>query len=201
MTSWADWTYPVTQQHLFERYVAQDYWWYLRSEEFRSQLLAPMGEIASRCQDACLDVACGEGQLAEFVRVPYYGIELSTDALRNAQTGPNRKFMAVNAAEFPFLPPDKLKTFLDRKLGTIVFSNVFTGVVRPEYQIDFLEAYLAFEPKLVIVCDLENLDQTGLDARLTLQREIHRTFQNPLTPPREILPEVKLHRKILVYTP
>jgi hypothetical protein len=68
-----------SKEELTKIHGEQDYYWYLRSEAFRETFLKPIADIVNYLGYTCLDVGCGEACLADYVTVPYVGIDACKD--------------------------------------------------------------------------------------------------------------------------
>ena len=165
----------------------EDYYYYLRSQAFCEAFLQPLGECINDLGFPCLDVGCGEGQLAEFVEVPYHGIDGSRVAIETAKTvleKPTRTFQVARLENYP------LET--RERFGTIVFGGILSVLINPEKRVDLLRLYQRLKPEFFIVYDLEILETEQLDEEFKLVEEYHATANIDLQ-------DVKRHRKILVY--
>jgi len=164
---------------------AADYYWYLRSEAFCKAFLAPLGSVINRLGLPCLDVGCGEGQLSDFVSVPYTGFDGSEEAIRRARAKHPAGEFHVGRIESPSVAG---------KFGVIVFGGLLSVLVKPEMQLDFVGLYKKYDPSYFIVYDLAALDTSNLDGKYELRQSYEGRADLP-----GLSPEVKLHRKIRVY--
>lgn len=183
-------TEVISKERLHEIY-ATEYYWYLKSEPFINAFLRPIAEEVNKRGDSCLDMCCGEGQLAPFVKGRYLGVDSSTTAIQLAMVKHghtrDRQFLVDNLTGYArrwHNPP---------QFDTIVFGSVFQILIKPDCYVELLEQYLVFAPKHFIIYDMEHLDQSSIDARFKLVHEIHATVDMPT------LQDVKRSRKILVY--
>jgi SAM-dependent methyltransferase len=160
------------------------YYWYLQSSQFRETFLRPLGDIINRLGCPCLDVGCGEGWLADYVSVPYVGFDGSTVAIRGARQAHPGKLFHHGRIERPtcYVPP----------YSSIVFGNLLQVLVKEECRVAFLESYLVFLPRYLIVYDLEILKTAPIRERFEVIEELHATADVPN------LQDVKRHRQILV---
>ena len=164
-----------------------DYYHYLNSPSFQEVFLKPLGKMIDDLDQPCLDVGCGEGWLADYVTVPYMGIEGSAVALERARARAH---------------PRTVSFFLDRiekpvvkgQFGTIVFGNVLWYSVNSEMFVPFLEQYLRYQPTHFIIYDLEPLDTLAIDKRFRLTGSFRASVELPDKP------DIYKHRKILVYS-
>ena len=175
-----------TPRELDELYGSKDYYWYLRSPPFVDAFIKPMATIINEIGLPCLDVGCGEAVLFDHLKVPYVGIEGSASAIERANHCRPTARIVRGRIESPvaIFPLD---------FGTIVFGGLFSVLVKPDRQFDFINRYAAFKPKFFIVYDLERTDTTQIDERFERILERHATAEIDLKP------DVKRHRKILVY--
>ena len=169
-------------------YGDADYYWYLRSEPFVETFLKPLAERVNCLGLNCLDVACGEGQLAKFVQVPYKGFDASPAAIAAARR------------DNPQLSEDsfcvgRLEDFDDgEKYGTVILSNVLWPLIRQEqYGVAAKQLVERFNAKYLAVCDLAPLCETDLEF---LRLENRYSASVVMTG----IPKIKKHRKILIYS-
>lgn len=178
----------IPDKRLNEMYDGEDYYWYLHSEQFQTVFLKPLASLINSFGEPCLDVGCGEGWLAEYVTVPYTGVEGSTVAVETARSRfPDREFF-YGRIESP------LKTLLGSQFRTIIFGGILDVLVNKENYVDFLELYLIFYPARFVIYDLERLDTSEIDRRFNLLEKFHGSVEVGG------IPEVKRHRKVLVYS-
>ena len=169
--------------HVYE----DDYYWYLRSPEFRRVFLVPLGIIVDGLGLPCLDVGCGEGQLGDHVsKVCYSGFDGSDVAIQRARENLPVADLRVGRIESP---PD-----FDGDFGTVVFGGLFQVLVAQEQQVEFLEIYRErYRAVNFVVYDLFSLDTSRIDESYSLMMHYEARADMALTP------AVKLHRKIRVY--
>lgn len=178
----------IPDKRLNEMYDGEDYYWYLYSKQFQTAFLKPLANVVNLLDEPCLDVGCGEGWLAERIDVPYVGIEGSTIAVETARSHfPGKEFL-YGRIESP------LTWAFGRSFGTVVFGGILDVLVAKESYIEFLESYLIFSPAHFIIYDLERLDTHEIDKRFRLVEKFHGSAEV------EGIPEVKKHRKVLVYS-
>lgn len=168
-----------------------NYYWYLDSKPYRKAFLKRLGKIINDIGLRCVDVACGEGWLADYVRVPYMGFDGSVLAIHRAKKKRRHGEFHVGRIERPSLS-EKPTCFI-APFATIVFGNLLAVVVKPRCHVAFLESYLRFWPRYFIVYDLETVDTSAIQERFTLTAEHHAVVNMPE------IEEVKRHRKIEVY--
>lgn len=149
----------ISQQRLDEMYT-EDYYWYLRADEFRSKFLQPIGTWVSKNGGPVLDVGCGEGWLAEYIDTPYAGIEGSTIAVQRAtEYHPTKQFYHANIID----PPDL------GEFKTAVFGGILHCLIKQEYHSSFLEAYRAkYGLQYMVIYDLSIADWSALDSAYLL---------------------------------
>lgn len=169
-----------------ENYGEKDYYWYLRSLEFRKAFLEPLGDVVNYYGKSCLDVGCGEGQLGDYVKGHYVGFDASEAAIkRGIARNPNLNLF-VGRFENPVVG---LGPF-----DVIVFGGVLSVLIKPAHRVELVQTYLSFyDARYAIVYDLENLDTAELDRNFWLLEHHH--FQADPLP----IDPVKLTRKVLVY--
>jgi len=167
-------------------YGKQDYYWYLKSEQFRRVFIRPLATVVNDLNLPCLDVACGEGWLADYVTVPYTGIDGSTTAIETARSRHSSCGFIVCRIESPELLSDSF--------GTIVFGGILKPLVKPQCYVLFLELYLRFNPKYLVIYDLLNLEESTISRRFSLVDRLQGSVDMVG------IPRVKKHRKILVYS-
>ncbi len=174
----------------------QDYYWYLKSEQFIKAFLKPIAGIINSAGEPCLDVACGEAILADLVTVPYWGFDGSEIAINKARirisnTDPskiqtNSITLGIGRIEQPTATGE---------YGTIVFGGVMEVLIKPDKRVPLLEMYQEkYRAKRFIIYDLERLDTTEIEQRYGKPViELHGCTNVPY------IVDVKNHRKILVY--
>jgi len=176
-----------------------DHWWYLRSPEFTEAFTVPLAAVVNSLGESCLDACCGEGYLADYVRVPYLGFDGSAVAIERAKRDrpAARALFRVGRLEDP---PDLAGV----RFGTVVFGSVLEVLVRPEARAGLLRRYARqYRSSFLVVYDLERLDTGPLEAEFRLLQEHHWAARAPRRRLRggavETVPEVKLRRKCLVF--
>lgn len=171
---------------LLKLYGGDNYYWYLSSQPFIEAFTEHIAEQVNEIDLPVLDVACGEGILGDYCSVPYVGFDGSASAINRGLARNSNLAIKVGRIESPeFLLPEKF--------GTIVFGGLFAVIVKPERYIEFIRLYEIFEPKFFIIYDLERVNTKAIDATFTKVSEYHGSAVMDLQP------EVKKHRKILVY--
>ena len=167
--------------------AARDYYWYLRSRSYVETFLKSTAEIANRLGSSCLDVGCGEGELARFVTIPYLGIDASEEVITAAKCvnrkRPHLRFQVARLEEF-----DSDETF-----SAIVFSGMLYALVNLDAYVPLLEKYLRFSPDYFVICDLQRLDTADIGKRFKC---IQQFYGEAVVPNLEI---VKQRRKVMVY--
>lgn len=181
-------------EELADLYGERDYYAYLRSPQFKHTFLKQIGELIHEiCGDwgRVLDVACGEGQLAEFVRCDYCGIDGSAKAIERgilAQIGDRHRFPLLTARMED--PPSDIGYF-----NTIVFGGVLEVLIKPDHRVEFVNLYRdRYQATHFIVYDLERLDTGPLESTHRKLREIHASVEEMPG-----LIDVKRHRKTLAF--
>lgn len=202
-----------TPRELDELYGSKDYYWYLRSPPFVEAFIKPMATVINEIGLPCLDVGCGEAVLFDYLKVPYAGLEGSSSAIERANyCRPSARVIhgrieapvATLLTHFRRDVPVGLDSAISGRIeppiaivppefGTIVFGGLFSVIVNPERQVDFISRYAAFKPQFFIVYDLERTNTDRIDLRFSRILERHATAEIHLKP------DVKRHRKILVY--
>lgn len=170
------------------RIYEDDYYWYLRDPIFCESIFRPVGDSVNSLRCPCLDVGCGEGQLSDYVNVPYLGFDGSVCAIRQARKlHPAHEFYAWRFEDPPHLD--------SRKFGTIVMSNLLEVLIKSEWHVRFAQQYLRYyHATYLVVVDLIRLNTSMLEKAFHLQRSEEVTAEVPN------LLEVKKHRKILVFS-
>lgn len=141
-------------EQLNEKYSNEDYYWYLHSKPFCEGLLKPIGE---RVKGSCLDVGCGKGWLAPYVKGSYTGFDASSVAVKKARKlHPDSKFHVGRIESY-------------RRKGqydTVVFGNVFWLLIKKEHYLNIINNYvLRYNPKRFIVYDLSVLDTSMIKSK------------------------------------
>lgn len=176
----------------------EDYYWYLKSPQFRETFLKPLGETVKKYGRSCLDVGCGEGWLADYVSGRYVGVDGSEVAILKAvksiyPTTSQKKF-CISRIEEPHIDwfpqgwhfPD-----------VIVFGGIFSVLVARESHLDLLKLYQdTFQdmPEVFIIYDLQDLDTSHIEAKYTLIDQYFASVDMP-----HLQPDCKRHRKILTF--
>lgn len=173
------------------------YYWYLKSDAFREAFLKPLAQIVNELGGSCLDVGCGEGWLADYITIPYFGFDGSEAAIAVARDHqryhPARDRQKKHEAEF-YVGRFEAPRFDHWQFDTIIFGGIFSVLVKPESYVELLDLYRQkFSPKHFIIYDLERLATDSIDAAFRRVKEIHATAAL------DGIEEVKKHRKILVY--
>lgn len=171
---------PEELNHIYDT----DYYWYLKTTEFRESFIAPLARRINNLGLSCLDVGCGEGWLADYVQGHYTGIDGSLTAIQRARVNhPNRRF-EVDRFENPELVG---------RFGVIVFGGILDVLVAKESYLELIELYRSkYNLRYFIVYDLERFDDTSLREEYILEEEYHAFTDLDIQ-------EVKKHRKILVF--
>ena len=176
----------IPEERLEEMYSGEDYYWYLKSPEFKETFLEPLADIINSIGEPVLDVGCGEGWLAELITVPYVGIDGSGAAIDTATLSFPQKTFAVGRIEYP-VP-------LWGNANTLLLGNILYLLIKRNHFIDFIDLYReCFDLEWVIVYDLQNLDTSSLEA------EYKRVSKVEASAPLKLKPDIKRHRKIEVY--
>lgn len=171
---------------LRQLYGGDNYYWYLSSRPFVEAFTKPLAGYVNELDKPVLDVGCGEGILGDFCEVPHVGFDGSDSAIARGMKRNPRLDLRVGRIEHPeFLLPEEF--------GTIVFGGLLSVIVRPERYIEFIRLYEIFNPQFFIIYDLERVDTKEIDATFAKTAEYHGSAVMDLQP------EVKKHRKILVY--
>jgi hypothetical protein len=181
---------PETLDHI---HGDEDRWAYLRSPEFVEAFVRPVAAICNRLDDPILDVGCGDGILGDHIDLaPYFGFDGSQAAILRGLTRKGRRPAALWVARFEEPPPSH-SWF---NAWTVVLSGILEVLVKPECRVPMLETYRErFKVRHFVVCDLERLDTSAIEARYGPPvEEMHRVATGPAG-----VPEVKRRRKILVY--
>lgn len=184
-------------QEELDKVYSGNYYWYLRSWEFREKFLIPLGDLINKLGLPVLDVGCGEGQLATYVAVRYHGIDCSAVAIERASslaysngvsTEPEKSLRTFCVARFEdFYSPEV-------KAKTVVFGGLFSVLIKPERYLDFIQLYIErFDPSYFIIYDLERTDLTEVNKHFHIIYEHHAVADLPS------LQEVKRYRKFLCY--
>lgn len=149
-------------QELAELYGEQDYYAYLRSSPFREAFTRPLAAIVNRLGEPVLDVACGEGCLADYVTVPYAGFDGSATAI---ERGRNR--LGCGGGAGARLEVGRFESpAIEGLFPTVVFGGILEVLVKPESRVSLLEMYVArYGARNLIVYDLERLDTYGIETR------------------------------------
>lgn len=173
----------------------EDYYWYLKSEEFKRTFLQPLGKFVSECGGPVLDVGCGEGWLFPFCgRMVYKGIDASRAAIAEA----NKIYVELlpNRETNPSFQVCRLEEYKDRQpFNTVVFGGILNVLVKPEHYVDVLCHYReACAANYLIVYDLQRLKTHAIEAAgFELVKRYYDTVDMPKIHP------IKRARKILVY--
>lgn len=180
-----------TPEELKELYD-NDYYWYLRSQEFGDTFLRTIGTIASVLGDLpkkVLDIGCGEGQLAQFIECGYFGFDGSETAIARAEQ--RYKGQPIDFAVGRFENPPALGC----PITTAIFGGVLEVLVKPQYRVAFIERYCStYSLQYFIIYDLMRLDTSLIEEFYTLIGEYRGS-----TPEMNGLIDVKRHRKVLVF--
>jgi SAM-dependent methyltransferase len=168
-------------------YGARDYYWYLRSIPFQETFLKPLASLVNAIKRPCLDVGCGEGQLSEFVNVPYVGIDGSANAIAKAESRfqgqPHKSFLVRRFESGP--PPGVFPT--------VIFGGVLSVLIKPEGRVKFLESFLSCGMTSLLIYDLSILDTSAIDKRFTKQVLIENVAEI------DGIEDVKKKRQIVYY--
>lgn len=178
------------------------YYDYLVSAEFLEAFIKPLAERINALGKFCVDVGCGEGLVADYLNVPYLGIDCSGVAIDKAlarqtelpcerchtrSTFVKSRIEAVSSEVL-----DELAQFSED--STLVLGNILQVTVKVSRRIEFIEEYITLcRAAHFIVYDLAILDETTLVDRFTLLDRYEASVDMPDLQP------VKRARKILVF--
>lgn len=187
----------IPDSRLKEMYQDEDYYWYLKSDEFQRAFLQPLGNFAKTLGDSVLDVGCGEGWLWPHVKpMRYLGIDASEDAIRTAEKTHEQKTTAPPNPDwlhcrFEDYTKDKRPWFME--FDVVVFGGILDVLVREEHRRELIDHYIKeTNCKHIIIYDLQRLNASFMDG-FHLEAEVHNTVDMT-----DIV-WVKRHRKILIY--
>lgn len=171
-----------------DKIYRDDYYWYLREPIFCEAVCRPAGDAVNALGFPCLDVGCGEGQLSQYIKVPYTGFDGSRQSIRNAKEAyPCQEFHVGRLENPPLLP--------SHRFGTIIFSNLLEVLIKPEWYLRFIQMYLdRYESTNFVVVDLLRLDTVNLESVFHLMSSKQVTAKIPN------LMDVKKHRKVLTFS-
>mgnify|MGYP005812530077 FL=1 len=181
-----------SEEALAKMYGQDDYYWYLRSPQFAETFLKEIGRIVNHFEGGVLDVGCGEGQLAPWVKVPYVGIDACVVAINKAEDRwggdrLDRSFWVSRLENIESIPTS-------RDVDSIVFGGILEVLVNPEERLNLVKQYMEkFNATCLVVYDLLRFDDSFLQAEYD---RIYR-FEGEVDMP-EIIPQ-KRKRQILVY--
>jgi len=195
----------IPDERLEEMYGEEDYYWYLKSNEFKETFLRRIAShihciilrkkahsISYHQRLRVLDVGCGEGWLADvldFDLVDYVGIEGSLKALEKAT-------IRYPASLFVQTRIEETTKHLLGSFDLIVFGGILDVLVKPERYLDFVAMYLqAYSPKHFIVYDLQRFNPFCLDNNY----ELLEAFEGEATVAGKKLPTIKTKRQIRLY--
>lgn len=180
----------LTPDELDWLYGPADYYWYLKSPQFRDTFLQPLGGIIDSCNKAsqqCLDVGCGEGWLSEYIAGPYIGVDGSRVGVEHAREKYPRRQFFLGRMEHPQRHWGKL--------NVVVFGGIFSVLVKPECQVELLDRYWEmFNPSYFVIYDLQQLDTNLIQQHFPIVQSFKASVDMPS------LQEIKRHRKIEVYS-
>lgn len=194
-----------SKEELDKIHGEDDYYWYLRSPEFRDTFLKGIAEIVDYLGDPCLDVGCGEACLADYVRVSYTGMDGSREAIEKAI----KRLSITRRAEDPIsLYIARIENGLgfDASFGTVIFGGILEVLIKPEHRVSLLQYYQkAYKVNHFVIFDLERLDTSKIEEcygkpitelHLVCPPIYNKLNSKSISIP---IPEVKLRRKVLVY--
>lgn len=179
-----------TPTELSKLYGPDDFYWYLRSQPFIDTFIIPIANLVNNYATSCLDVGCGEGRLAQYVTVPYTGIDGSNTAIERAKRyrdlskyNHSIDFIQARFEDPPYMGNQDI----------IVFGGILEVLIKPQHRVDFINIYKQFMPRHFIVYDLERLDTSLIEAHFGPPIvEIHASVQLDII-------EAKKHRKVLLF--
>ena len=149
-----------SSERLSEIHGEMDYYWYLRSPQFRSAFFRPMGELIDDLigyEGVMLDVACGEGCLFDHVHCKYVGFDGSEPAIEKGKRDRPGAELLVGRMESPPLLPHT-------QFDLVLIGGVLSVLVKPEARYGFIESYVAkYRPQFVVLYDLSTLDVSFMD--------------------------------------
>jgi len=178
-----------SEEVLARLYGADDYYWYLRSPEFSQTFLKEIGRIVNHFPGGVLDVGCGEGQLAHWIKSPYTGIDACEKAVYKAMDKnsghPNATFWVSRLEDCQSLVGG---------FDCIVFGGILEVLIKPEERLNLVKHYMErFNATCLVVYDLLRFNDHFLQEEYD---RIHR-FEGEVDLP-QIIPQ-KRKRQILVY--
>lgn len=170
----------------------RDYYWYLRSQHFCDKFLKRIGTVASMLgtlPKKVLDVGCGEGQLAQYVECGYHGFDGSESAISRAKNRYRDQPLYFEVARLEE-PPITGCTFT-----VAVFGGILEVLIKPEERKKFIYKYACqYDLRYFIVYDLERLYTGDLELIYELIGEYYGSVDEMNN-----LPDVKRHRKVLIF--
>ncbi len=166
---------------------SSNYYDYLHSKPFRELFHVEIARLVGDEQMGCMDVACGEGWLADVLPVPYFGFDgsgVAIDRAKQLRPRPGVEF-AVGRVE---APPE------DRSFGTVVFGGLFSVIINPSSHVEFIEKYRsATRMSRFILYDMTALDTKAVDNCYEKVGEFIGEVDMPG------LQDIKRRRKVLLY--
>lgn len=174
-----------------------DYYWYLKSPQFREKFLIPLGKRIMTYGTSCIDVGCGEGWLAGYLSCRYVGFDGSRVAIERAQkefNGNPFKQFRVGRIEDPSIEWFPQGWYFP---DVIVFGGIFSVLITRDSHIDLLRLYEeTFQgmAKKFIIYDLQELDTSQIEKEYNLVDQYFASVDMP-----ELQPDCKRHRKILTF--
>lgn len=150
-----------------------------------------------------LDVGCGRGHFAQYMRTPvylleypfYFGIDGSPSAIDYARKNFAKKVHDATMIDFETARLESFHwTSPPRHFNTILMSGILHCLVRPEFHLQFIEHYRqAFRSSLLVVTDLIRLNSRPLEQ--TYKKIHHEDVELKI----EGLNEARRRRKIEIY--
>lgn len=178
---------------LADLYGEKDYYWYLRSPEFRESFLIPLKNLLFPFTRVVLDVGCGEGQFGSVWDGIYCGLDGSPNAIRRGRDANPTLDIRFGRMEYP-----SMSFSPQAKFHSILFGGILEVLIKPEKRIEFISGYIRqFQASYFAVYDLTRLDTYRIDKLWGCIGETHLTCTSPEIAGK--IPEVKLNRKVLIY--
>ena len=101
-------------------------------------------KIASLCKGKVLDIGCGTGTLADFYKLQYTGIDISSEAISMARN------IRRKDADYICSEVNEIDKFVDAKFDTIVMAEFLEHLHENEFNFEMIQKFCKADTRIII---------------------------------------------------